>query len=195
MRKIYSTQNSNKASIKTDDSLGTLSYKTDMVDSPGTLSWKNARYQLVREMFWAWGVHNPNFGVSQQADATTFEKRIKAAANLLAKAVDGILANGDKRVVLGELKNQSDSLRPMPQWMLQAFYDIGHRSNDPAVKQLLLEKLESIHKSVGEPTPDKRGSGPWANWDDLEYLIDLYQGKAAAEFPDRSIITDWATSS
>ena len=157
------------------------------------------RYKLFK--FMVDNISNVEYYESPTVDATIRQRRLATAADWLAKAMDGYL---DKQL---EIKRHSrryaDGNRTIPiaidvkQRMLQSFFDIGSRSSDRKIKQILLPKLEKLKESLVQAGEKRTG---WKRDDfrghlssqektalaDLDYVIAVFQGNSPAELPPNS---------
>ena len=191
VREVYEKDVLNQALNNTSIKLR-YDYKSVPYEVPKVVPWGAARVDLAKRIHQA--LLLPRRTAEQNDDAAIFAKRIKASAELLAKATDGILADGEQRIIFNEdrtgvIELQGPALKPgnVPKWMLQAFYDIGRQSDDSGVKQLLLKKLGSIQKRVKE---SPRTGLSIVVRGDLKYLIALYSGDPPAKLPKPSLISE-----
>ena len=191
VREVYEKDVLNPALNNTSIKLR-YDYKSVPYYVPKVVPWGAARVDLAKRIHRALLLSRRT--AEQNDDASIFAKRVKAAADFLAKTTDGILADGEQRIVFNEnqpgpIELHGPALKSgnVPRWMLQVFYDIGRQSDDSGVKQLLLKKLGSIQKRVKE---SPRTGLSIVVGGDLEYLIALYNGHPPARLPKPSLIRE-----
>ena len=150
-------------------------------------------------------ISNVGYYESSNVDATTRQQRLATATDWLAKAMDGYLAVEDQRLIFdGGTRTRKDN-RPrvlsylssnVTLQMLQSFYDIGSRSNDPKIRQILLPRLEKLKESSVKEVEKRLGGNRYDFGDlsppektalaDLDYVIAVFQGNTPAELPPNS---------
>ena len=162
----------------------------------------SVRYELFEFMYYF--VSNADYYDSLNVDATIRQQRLATATDWLGKAMDGHLAVGDQRLIFRNLKSLNARARDEriitsrgTQEMLQRFYDIGSRSNDQKVRQILLPKLEKLKETTAKEV-EKRTGGKRFDFGghltkqekiffaDLDYVIAVFQGNNSAELPPNS---------
>ena len=175
--------------ILDDDSIFKI-YKSDLlnpklnnssvVENSFSKPWPVVRPDLFAELlnvlepdFWAF-----NGYVDPLADA----KYASEASDLLAKVTDGFLEN---RLVFSNWENKRASKKTTAELLemtLQSFFDVAQRTDDEKIKELMLEKLETIKRSLAS----KPVAIPMSDLADLDYVIAYYKGETPLKLPDNS---------
>ena len=185
-----------------DDQQVLQAYQKDLLDP--NLNSSRVRSELFK--FMVDKISNVEYYESPNVDATTRQQRLATATDWLAEAIDGYL---DQQLDFKEISRRYPSrrypegVRTIPfdvkQRMLQSFYDIGSRSDDIKIKQILLPKLEKLKESLVKAGEMKRTGRKRDNFRmktslrrkkqslaDLNYVIAVFQGNTPAELPPNS---------
>ena len=131
---------------------------------------------------------------STDVDAKTRSQRVATAADWLAKTVDGVLADGKKRLLIEYDVIGQKGIVYITKRLLQSFYCLGNLSSDQEIKSLLLSKLQRLKETVvKEMGPVEKGKklsfeqeDATETLADLNYVIAVYQGNTPAELPPES---------
>lgn len=188
-----------------DDQQILQAYQKDLLDpelnqvfytlDPSDGCMRQVRYVLLS--FMTRYVSNKNYYESPDVDQATRSQRLATAADWLAKTVDGLVADGKRKLLFQSEKffylrtHTLFDKSEVTEEILQSFCDIGNRNRDQKILQLLLSKLEKLK----EPIEKERENGELDDYEkneisrilaDLDYVIAVFQGKTPAELPPNS---------
>ena len=129
-------------------------------------------------------ISNVEYYEAQSVDATTRQQRLATATDWLAKGMEVNLAIEDRQSVFDrDARYRIIVSSEVTQQMLQSFYDIGSRSNDPKITQRLLPELEKLKELITQETRDINSKRPPRLLADVDYVIAVFQGNTPAKRP------------
>ena len=186
-----------------DDPEMLLAYQNDLLNPKLNDTWyvsgglEQIRHILLRYLI---GLLEADGGYYESwfVDAKTKAQRISTTTDWSAKVIDGILADGNKkllfkrRLVFGGMK--TCDTQEVADKMLQSIHIFGSRKIGGNNRRLLLSKLELLKERIAkEMKPVKDGKKLSYTQEeitrtlaDLDYVIAVYQGNTPAKLPPES---------
>ena len=128
--------------------------------------------------------------------------RLKSGARILMKVTEGIMSEGDKRLLFApnwyEDGGGGIGMSELPltttvgatEMMLQSYYNIALADDSKKVTQSLLPSLEKLKASLDQQLSSDEKVNNERTLNDLDYLIAYFKGSPTAKLPNNTLLRD-----